>query len=280
MTLPAFLLVVIAAVLHACWNLAAKKASGNIGVFWLGLCFASALLLPVVWLSGLPLEPAGVPYIVATALIHTAYFSLLAASYRHGEMSVVYPLARGSGVAGTALVAAIFLGEPASVIGTIGILSVTAGILLLGLRELVSRGTSPHSCVLALLVGVTIVGYSVVDKLGVGHIHPVVYITGLVTGAALFLAPYVLLRYKDECRDAWAKHKGLSAWVGLGVVATYLLVLFAFQMGSVSYVVAVRELSIVVVAVLSVTVLQEPLTLPRCLSTTAILVGVVLVKLA
>jgi uncharacterized membrane protein len=133
---------------------------------------------------------------------------------------------------------------------------------------------------LALLVGVTIVGYSVADKLGVGHVHPVVYITGLVAGAALFLAPYVLLRYKDECRAAWEKHKGLSAWVGLGVVATYLLVLFAFQMGSVSYVVAVRELSIVVVAVLSVTVLQEPLTLPRCLSTTAILLGVVLVKLA
>jgi uncharacterized membrane protein len=279
MTLPAFLLVVVAAVLHACWNLAAKRASGNIGVFWLGLCLASTLLLPAVWLSGLPVEPAGMPYIVATALIHTAYFSLLAASYRHGEISVVYPLARGSGVAGTALIAAIFLDEPVSVTGTIGILSVTAGILFLGLRELVSQGT-PHSCILALLVGVTIVGYSVVDKLGVGLLHPLVYITGLVTGAALFLTPYVLLRYKDECRAAWARHKGLSAWVGLGVVATYLLVLFAFQMGSVSYVVAVRELSIVVVAILSVTVLREPLTLPRCLSTTAILVGVVLVKLA
>ena len=63
-------------------------------------------------------------------------------------------------------------------------------------------------------------------------------------------------------------------------MTTYLLVLFAFQMGSVSYVVAVRELSIVVVVVLSVTVLREPLTLPRCLSTAAILIGVVLAKLA
>lgn len=278
MTIPAFLLVVVAAVLHACWNLAAKKASGNIGVFWLGLCFACFLLLPLVLILGLPLETAGVPYILATALIHTAYFGMLAASYRHGEMSVVYPLARGSGVAGTALVASL-LGEPISWIGTIGIVCVSAGVLLLGLREVIHNST-PHACLLALLVGLTIVGYSVVDKLGVCLVHPVVYITGLVTGAALLLSPYVLLRYRDECRDAWTNCKGLSAGVGLGVVATYLLVLFAFQMGNVSYVVAVRELSIVVVAVLSVTVLQEPITLPRCLSTVAILIGVVLVKLA
>lgn len=279
MTLSAFLLVVVAAVLHALWNLAAKQASGNIGVFWLGLCFASGLLLPAVWLSGLSLDPAGLPYVLATALIHTAYFGLLAASYRHGEMSVVYPLARGSGVAGTALVAAFFLGEPVSFVGTIGILSVSAGILLVGLREVVGRGT-PHACLLALLVGLTIVGYSVVDKLGVALVPPVVYISGLAGGAALFLSPYVLLRYRDECREAWANRKALSGWVGLGVVATYLLILFAFQMANVSYVVAVRELSIVVVAVLSVTVLREPLTLPRCLSTAAILIGVVLVKLA
>ena len=95
MTLTTFFLVVVAAVLHACWNLAAKKASGNIGVFWLGLCFASLMFLPVVWLSDLPIPLVGWPYIVATGLIHTAYFGLLAASYRHGEMSVVYPLARG-----------------------------------------------------------------------------------------------------------------------------------------------------------------------------------------
>jgi len=163
MTLTAFLLVVVAAVLHACWNLTAKRASGNLGVFWLGLCFTSLLLLPVVWLAGLPVDPAGLPYIVATGLIHTAYFGLLAASYRHGEMSVVYPLARGSGVAGTALVAALFLNEPVSWLGALGVVSVSAGILLLGLRELIQRST-PHACLLALLVGLTIVGYSVVDR--------------------------------------------------------------------------------------------------------------------
>src|SRR5262249_9095175 len=157
--------------------------------------------------------------------------------------SVVYPLARGSGVAGTALVAALFLDEPLSGIGTIGIGCVSMGILLLGLREVIQCST-PHACLLALLVGLTIVGYSVVDKLGVGHVHPVVYITGLTTGAALFLSPLVLLCYRDECREAWTNRKRFSAGVGLGVVVTYLLVLFAFQMDSVSYVVAVRELSI------------------------------------
>lgn len=280
MTLPAFLLVLFAAVLHALWNLAAKKASGNIGLFWLGLCFVSVLMMPFavsLALDGLNL--AGLPYVVATSLIHTAYFGLLASSYRHGEMSIVYPLARGSGVGGTALVAWLFLGESVSLLGAFGIACVLTGMLFLSLPELLRRARL-HSCVLALLVGLTIVGYSVVDKLGVGLIHPVVYIAGLATGASLFLAPWALLRHGDECWDAWANRKGQSVVVGLGVVLTYLLVLFAFQMGSVSYVVAVRELSIVVVVVLSVTVLQEPLTLLRGLSTLAILLGVVLVKLA
>lgn len=280
MTLSAFILVVIAAVLHSMWNLAAKKASGNIGVFWLGLCFGSLLLAPFALLVALEgFDPAGLPYILATGLIHTAYFALLAASYRHGEMSLVYPLARGSGVAGTAVVASAFLGEPASWIGAVGLLFVSTGILLLAVREF--RGRSAiHACCLALLVGLTIIAYSIVDKLGVGLVHPVVYIAGLMGGAAVFLAPYALIRGKDECRNAWSERKTQSAGVGLGVAITYLLVLFAFQMDSVSYVVAVRELSIVVVIMLSAAVLKEPLTVPRVLSAGAILVGVVLLKIA
>src|SRR5207249_1471948 len=99
MASSAFALVLAAATLHALWNLAARRAEGNIGVFWLGLVLAALFLLPTALLSTSSLgRVEGLPYLLATAAIHAAYFALLAAAYRHGELSVVYPLARGTGV--------------------------------------------------------------------------------------------------------------------------------------------------------------------------------------
>jgi uncharacterized membrane protein len=280
MNLTAFALVVAAACLHALWNLAAKRVAGNLGVLWLGLCLAGVALAPFAlydaWQS---FDPAGLPYVVATGLIHAGYFALLAAGYRQGELSTVYPLARGTGVAGTALLAWAVLGEGVSALGALGIGSVCLGVLLLGLRG-VRRPAQGRSCLPALLVGLTITAYSVVDKLGVGLVSPVVYLAGLATVTGVALAPLLLLRYRQECREAWRDHKRTSLWVGLGSMGTYLLVLAAFREANASYVVAARELAIAVAVVLGVVVLKEPLTVPKAASAAAILIGVILVKVA
>jgi drug/metabolite transporter (DMT)-like permease len=125
-----------------------------------------------------------------------------------------------------------------------------------------------------------ITAYSVVDKLGVCLVSPVVYFAGLTAVMGVVLAPLVLLRYPQECREAWKKHKRTSLGVGLGSTGTYLLILAAFRQAPASYVVAARELSIAVAVALGVMVLREPLTVPKVLSTAAILSGVVLVKVA
>jgi drug/metabolite transporter (DMT)-like permease len=280
MNLTAFALVVAAACLHALWNLAAKRVSGNIGVLWLGLCLAGIVLAPFALYSAWQsFDPAGLPYIVATGLIHAGYFGLLAAGYRQGELSIVYPLSRGTGVAGTALLAWAVVGEGISALGALGMGSVCLGILLLRLRE-VRRPAQGRSCLLALLVGLTITAYSVVDKLGVGLVSPVVYLAALAAVTGVALAAFLLLRYRQECREAWRKHKRTSLGIGLGSMGTYLLILAAFQQAHASYVVAARELAIAVAVVLGVAVLKEPLTVPKAVSTAAILVGVVLVKMA
>jgi drug/metabolite transporter (DMT)-like permease len=280
MNLTAFVLVVAAACLHACWNLTAKRVSGNLGVLWLGTGMAGAVLVPFAVASAWhSFDVAGLPYMAATAVIHAAYFALLAAGYRHGELSTVYPLARGAGVAGTALLAWAVIGERPSSLGVLGLGAICLGILLLGLRERY-REARTRSWLLALLVGFTITGYSVVDKLGVGVLNPMVYLAGLGTGTAILLAPIVLLGYRQEWRETWRYHKWTSVWVGLGSMGTYLLILVAFRQAHASYVVAARELSIAVAVVLGVTVLKEPLTLTKGWSTAAIVVGVVLVKLA
>jgi drug/metabolite transporter (DMT)-like permease len=252
----------------------------TLGVLWLGLCLAGIALAPFAlndaWQS---FDPAGLPYVVATGLIHAAYFGLLAASYRRGELSVVYPMARGTGVAGTALVAGAVTGEGITASGALGIGSVCLGVLALGLPEL-RRPAQGRSCVLAVLVGLTVTAYSVVDKLGVGRVSPVVYLAGLAAVTGVVLAPFVLLHYGEECREAWREHERASLGVGLGSTGTYLLILAAFRQAHAGYVVAARELAVAVAVALGVAVLREPLTVPKALSAAAILAGVVLVKVA
>src|SRR5262249_27623096 len=161
-------------------NLAAKRVSGNVGVLWLGLCLCGVMLAPFALLSAVQsFDPAGLSYIVVTGLIHAAYFGFLAASYRHGELSIVYPLSRGTGAAGTALLAAAVIDEGVSALGALGVGSVCLGILLLALREVRRPNQQGRPWLLALLVGLTITAYSVVDKLGVGLVSPVVYLAGL-----------------------------------------------------------------------------------------------------
>jgi drug/metabolite transporter (DMT)-like permease len=191
-----------------------------------------------------------------------------------------YPLARGTGVAGTALLARAVVGEGVSTLGALGIGSVCLGIVLLALREVRRPAAHGRSWLLALLVGLTITAYSVVDKVGVGLVSPVVYLSGLASVTGVVLAPFVLLRYPQECREAWRGYKRTSLGVGLASLGTYLLVLAAFRQAHASSVVAARELAIAVAVVLGVVVLKEPLTVPKAVSTAAILVGVVLVKLA
>jgi drug/metabolite transporter (DMT)-like permease len=279
MNLMAFALVVAAACLHPLWNLAVKRVSGNLGVLWLGLGAAALALAPIaLYIAWQAFDPAGLPYLVTSGLIQAAYVGLLAAGYRRGELSVVYPLARGTGVAGTALLAGAVV-EGVSGLGALGIASVCLGIVLLGLRE-VRRPAQAGSCLLAVLVGFTIAAYSVVDKLGVGLIHPVVYLAGQTAILVVALAPFLLLCRRQECRQAWHNHKRTSLWVGVGATGTYLLVLAAFRQANASYVMATRELSIAVAVVLGVAILKEPLSVVKAVSAAAILVGVVLVKLA
>jgi multidrug transporter EmrE-like cation transporter len=203
------------------------RLSGNLGVLWLGLCLAGVALGLSSALQSFDL--AGLPYLVPTGLVHAAYFGLLAAGYRRGELSVVYPLSRGTGIAGTALLAWAVVEEGVSALGVLGIGSVCLGILLLALRELRRPNQQARSCLLALLVGLTITAYSVVDKPGIGLVSPVVYLAGLATVTGVVLARFVLLRYPQECREAWRDHKQTSLGVGLGSMGTYLLVLASLR---------------------------------------------------
>ena len=129
MTFLVFFMVLLAATMHAVWNFAAKRASGNLGALWLGLCLGAVLSWPGAMLAhqAEPLTLADLPYIAATGILHAWYFGFLARSYAVGDISLVYPVARGTGVAGTAMVASLCLHERLSLAGVSGILAICVG---------------------------------------------------------------------------------------------------------------------------------------------------------
>jgi len=281
MTLMVFLTVLLAAVLHAGWNFVAKQAAGNLGAMWLGVWLGAILSWPWAFLVHRvePLTVAGLPYIIATGILHAWYFGFVAKAYMTGDISVVYPVARGTGVAGTAVVAWLCLGEHLSYMGLLGIIAVCAGTGLIGWQQRAQPGQATaygH----ALLVGATIIGYASIDKLAVGQVHPVIYISGMFSLAALCLTPYVLRTHRAACLYAYQHLKLAIAVIGVGSLGTYLMILFTLRLGPVSYIIATREFAVVIGSLLGVFLLKERLTMRKGMGIAAITLGLVLIKTA
>jgi drug/metabolite transporter (DMT)-like permease len=281
---PALALVVAAAMLHAVWNALAKRAQDQLVFLWSSVAVASVVLLPVGLLR-LPHAgpPAAVlPFVLATVVIHAVYFFALGRAYRHGDFSRVYPIARGLGVALVPLIALAVFDEWLSPLGTAGVTLVVAGVVSLSL--LARQADAPpqargHATAWALLTGVTIAAYSLVDKAGVRHLDPVPYIALLGLGMSALLTPVVLADRATFARE-WK-----ASWRTILIASTmnltsYLLVLFAFRLSKVGYVVAARELSILFSAFIGPRWLGEGRLGPRLAGAVVILAGVVCVALA
>lgn len=292
MSTPVFLLIIFSAVFHAAWNLAARKVSGNFVIVWLGMWIGTFVGLPAVatvYLTHDSLQPitlTGWLCILATGIIHSFYFRLLAAAYAHGEITLVYPIARGSGVALTGLLAFIWLKEPFSLFGVLGILLISMSILFLGkaqLKEQLERqrqhGKSAKAILLALSVGLCIVSYSLVDDLGVQHVHPVIYIAAMYPIATLLLTPYVIKRYWGQLRQTTQGKLKYSAIIGIGSMGTYLLILYAYSLGPVGYVVAARESAVIMGTIAGVIFLKERFTVIKGISILGIAIGIGLIKI-
>ncbi len=284
MTLSVFLLVIFSAFCHALWNFAARKAAGNLMAIWLGLWIGCAVILPgalgVIIHRGIHamVQLTGIACIIATGLIHTVYFRLLAAAYEKGEISLVYPIARGSGIAFTAILAGLLLKEQLTLLGAIGIGLVCLGIISLG-RDAHQRVDDKKAIGLALCVGASIVAYSIVDKIGVGYIHPIVYIWSMFLIAGIGLTPLLVRRYRGQMRQVARQYIGYAVIIGVGSVGTYLMILFAFTRGPVNYIVAVREFAVVLGALAGVIFLKERLTMAKALAICVIVIGVIGIKL-
>lgn len=270
MSAVAFGLVAAAAVLHASWNAMAKGTGDPLSfMFWAMLLSAVIFAGPAVWVFDGSIDAAGIGAVAASAVIHACYIGALAAAYRVGDFSQVYPLARGGGVAGVALVSALAFDESLSWLGGAGVAAVVAGALLLGWRrgELAALGW-------ALVTAVMIASYSMVDDIGVDHMQPLVYIALMGFGTSLCLTPVGWRRRRRLLAELRARPVQIVAAAGLTMTA-YLLVLYAFRLSAATYVVAAREVAIVLSVLIGVVLFREAQGPRRLVAALVILTGVV-----
>jgi drug/metabolite transporter (DMT)-like permease len=287
MTALSLVLVLLSAVAHASWNLMLKRA-GDPEVFaWVMLVVGSILLAPVglalLWYNSMDFP--GLWFLLASVVLHVFYFMLLARGYATGDLSLVYPVARGMGPMLVPVLAVIFLGEIVETMAIVGIAAIVGGIYTISwwgnfhqvlrspLLFLKSAGMR-----YAVLTGLTIAVYSIVDKEGVGHIQPLLYIYFLDIGTVALLAPYILANKGMETVKAeWRANAVPITVSGLLAFAAYGLVLTAFSLSRVSYVAPAREVGIVIGVLMGIFLLKEPFGRGRLLGSGLIVGGLVLI---
>jgi drug/metabolite transporter (DMT)-like permease len=285
MSTTALSLVLVAAVLHATWNALTKQARHPLCFLWSAVTLATVLgvpaALPMLLSEGVP--PAAWPYVIATIGLHALYFYALGRAYHSGQFSVVYPVARGLGVALVPGIALLVFDEWPSPLGAAGVGLVVVGIVALHLVSAWPQAARPARLDAgtwwALATGLTTAAYSLVDKAGVMRLHPLPYISLMFLGMSLALLPVVLSESQALRREWRANWRTIVAAAVMTLVA-YLLVLFAFRLSKTAYVVAARETSIVLSALIGTLWFREGRLVARLAGAAVILGGVVCVALA
>lgn len=287
MGFAAVALVIGAAFCHAAWNFFAKRAgSAGAGFVWLTATCSTALYLPVMagsllW-TGVPPLSDWLLGVAVSAVVHLGYFLLLQRGYGAADMSVVYPLARGTGPMLSMLFAVLVLGERPGVVGLLGGGLVVLGVFVIGFSDGVPRSRASLTGVgFGLVTGALIATYTVWDAHAVTGLalSPLLFDWTSNFARSVFLAPYALSR-RGQIASVWTEHRKEVLAVALLSPLAYILVLFAMQLAPVSLVAPARELSIVLAGLLAWRVLGEAQPGRRMTGAVVVLAGVVLLGVA
>jgi drug/metabolite transporter (DMT)-like permease len=278
-------LIAAAAVAHASWNLAVKRA-GTSGAPFLWLCFVVGVMVFAPFgIASLLSTGVGVwPWLglaLGSGALQVAYFLLLQRAYRLGDVSVVYPLARGTGPLLSVVLAVLVLGERPTVLGLLGAAVVVAGVVTIGLAG--GRGAvvaNRLGVVYGLAVGVLIAAYTLWDASAVtiGGMPPVGLYWGSVVVQLVLLAP-AALRQRAHLVPALRRHWIAILLVGVLSPLAYILVLTALQLAPVSVVAPAREVSVVLVGLAGWLFFREPHPVQRLIGAAIVLTGVGLLAL-
>ena len=286
----ALVLVLVSAAAHATWNLLLKRArQQEVFAWWLsGFALVGALPIALVLAFRTTFDVVGIWYVIATILLHICYFLFLGRTLARSDLSLVYPIARGFGPGLVPILAVVSLGETVTPLAWVGVGAIVVGIYTMAwwgqLRQfttMASLRSNLPGLGYALLTGICISLYTIVDKRGVAHVSPFLYLYLMSAGVAVGWVPYIIRNYGtagiiSEWRNGWVSVVIASALLFLA----YGLVLTAMSITDVSYVAPVREVGSLFALVLGAVILKEQVTAGRIVGAVFIVAGVVLITLS
>jgi drug/metabolite transporter (DMT)-like permease len=285
MTLLALALVLTSALLHAVWNLFAKRVSGGLPFVWLFSTVATIIYTPVLILSIVhdPPRLGGMQllFLTGTWVFHGAYYLLLNRGYRVGDLSLVYPLARGTGPMLSTLGAVVLLSERPTPLAIAGTILIAVGVFVLtgDPRKLRAAGTR-GAVTYGLLTGLIIAVYTLWDKQAVSAllITPLMldWVSGL--GRMITLVPFAMRNW-GEVRSAWRNHRLETFGIAILDPLGYIIFLTALSFSPVSYLAPMRQVSILIGAIFGAKLLEEGQAPRRFAAVSAMVVGLVVLAL-
>jgi drug/metabolite transporter (DMT)-like permease len=276
-----FAAVLFAAACHAGWNAAVKKGLDPLATTVLMSIGATLIAIPLVWFTGLPALAAW-PWVAASVFIHLVYFAALIESYRAGDMSQVYSIARGSAPLLTASGSALLIGERIGVQAWIGIVLLAGGVVLMSLRGGRDLARLDGRAVgFALFTAVTICAYSLVDGIGARLAGSApAYSVALFVGIGPVMLAYALAQRGAGVITMMRPYWGTGLAGGALQFGSYGIAIWAMTVAPIAIVAALRETSVLFGALIAVVVLREPLKPVRVVAALAIVAGLVLIRLS
>ncbi|WGW12065.1 DMT family transporter [Saxibacter everestensis] len=282
MSTLALLLVLGGAFAHATWNLAAKGgASSGPPFVWVCSLVSVIVLAPFAVFTLATTDVLWGPMLLGggiSGILHAGYFLLLQRGYLAGDISLVYPMARGSGPLLSVIFAVVLFGERPSLLALLGAAAVIAGVAVIGLAGARLQRINKPAIGFGLATGVIIAGYTLWDAFAVTELAASPIVLSWLSSVVEVMVISPLLAGKwDEVRAVWAGSRRQAMIVGIGSPVAYILVLFAMQIAPVSLVAPGREFSVVLVSLAGWLWLKEPHPQKRLAGAVVVLCGVILI---
>ncbi len=265
------MLALLAAVLHAFWNLIVKKSTDRRlalwGQFTIGGALSAVALL--VWTLSTSMPDIAWKWALISGATHVPYLMLLSRAYDRGDFSMSYPIVRGAGALAAAAGGVLFLNDTLSITSTLGILIAVLGLFIL------AKSGSWHVVGAAIAVASTIAIYSVVDGHGTRQSQPIAYALALNIAAALFVSLFTAINSRKLMIPTLRRHWKTMGTAGIFSTIAYTLIMIAYRHAPVGYVASLRESSVVIAAFAGWKMLDEGDHKKRITSAAIVLVGLV-----
>ena len=280
MPLSVFLLIIFSGFLHACWNSLAKYVGKNTTILWLSMSLGGWLGFPYLILSNTSFSWSSLlTWGLLCGFSHSIYYVALTHAYSRFQLSSIYPISRGLGIAITSLLSLFYFNDALTPLGGIGVFFVVFGIAIFYINAS-SILKNYHALKWGGLVGFTIAGYLITDYLALRHlpVSHLVFIIFIVM--SILLLPYLLMYRRSELLETLFHKKRVAVLIGLLSFSSYFLLLWVLKISPLGYVVALRETSIIFAGLIAWIFLKEPFSVTKWTAITIISIGAIIIKIS